>query len=192
MKQILLGWLSAKGIVLANDSSDQAVVAAVQKVAAKNDEQSNALANEKDSFETKSVALENELSASKTALANEQAAHKAARKQAAELAADLAIQRGSKNVADRAATVTALENSVDFAKDSAALLAANPIRKMDAIGGKQNSALENEAEQTAAEYKAALQAELIVTGQNVVAAHANVMKLPKYAGLATKITPKAQ
>jgi hypothetical protein len=63
---------------------------------------------------------------------------------------------------------------------------------MDAIGGKQNSALENEAEQTAAEYKAALQAELIVTGQNVVAAHANVMKLPKYAGLATKITPKAQ
>ena len=86
MKQILLGWLSAKGIVLANDSSDQAVVAAVQKVAAKNDEQSNALANEKDSFETKSVALENELSASKTALANEQAAHKAARKQAAELA----------------------------------------------------------------------------------------------------------
>lgn len=192
MKQILLGWLSAKGIVLANDSSDQAVVAAVQKVAAKNDEQSNALANEKDSFETKSVALENELSASKTALANEQAAHKAARKLAAELAADLAIQRGSKNVADRAATVTALENSVDFAKDSAALLAANPIRKMDAIGGKQNSALENEAEQTAAEYKAALQAELIVTGQNVVAAHANVMKLPKYAGLATKITPKAQ
>jgi hypothetical protein len=192
MKQILLGWLSAKGIVLANDSSDQAVVAAVQKVAAKNDEQSNALANEKDSFETKSVALENELSASKTALANEQAAHKAARKQAAELAADLAIQRGSKNVADRAATVTALENSVDFAKDSAALLAAKPIRKMDAIGGKQNSALENEAEQTAAEYKAALQAELIVTGQNVVAAHANVMKLPKYAGLATKITPKAQ
>lgn len=192
MKQILLGWLSAKGIVLANDSSDQAVVAAVQKVAAKNDEQSNALANEKDSFETKSVALENELSASKTALANEQAAHKAARKLAAELAADLAIQRGSKNVADRAATVTALENSVDFAKDSAALLAAKPIRKMDAIGGKQNSALENEAEQTAAEYKAALQAELIVTGQNVVAAHANVMKLPKYAGLATKITPKAQ
>ena len=192
MKQILLGWLAAKGVVLANDSSDQAVVAAVQKVAAKNDEQSNALANEKDSFETKSVALENELSASKTALANEQAAHKAARKQAAELAADLAIQRGSKNVADRAATVTALENSVDFAKDSAALLAAKPIRKMDAIGGKQNSALENEAEQTAAEYKAALQAELIVTGQNVVAAHANVMKLPKYAGLATKITPKAQ
>ena len=95
-------------------------------------------------------------------------------------------------MADRAATVTALENSVDFAKDSAALLAAKPIRKMDAIGGKQNSALENEAEQTAAEYKAALQAELIVTGQNVVAAHANVMKLPKYAGLATKITPKAQ
>jgi hypothetical protein len=192
MKQILLGWLAAKGIVLANDSSDQAVVAAVQKVAAKNDEQSNALANEKDSFETKSVALANELSASKTALANEQAAHKSARKQAAELAADLAIQRGSKNVADRAATVTALENSADFAKDSAALLAAKPIRKMDAIGGKQNSALENEAEQTAAEYNAALQAELIVTGQNVIKAHANVMKLPKYAGLATKITPKAQ
>ena len=47
MKNILLGWLAAQGISLANDASDQAIVTAVQKLATANTQQAAALGNEK-------------------------------------------------------------------------------------------------------------------------------------------------
>ena len=190
MKNILLGWLAAQGIALANDASDQSIVAAVQKVASQNQSQATALANERDTAAGRAVALENEVKNLTTALANEQTARKAERKHAAGLAVDLAIQRGKVTVADREAKITALENSTTFDAEVKTLLEGKPVIKTEAVSGKQSAALGNEAQALQNEYQQAFTTELQATGQNPVAAHNNIMRLPKYSGLAAKLAPK--
>jgi hypothetical protein len=192
MKNLLIGWLAAQGIVLANDASDQSVVAAVQKAATKSKEEATALGNGRDSASSQVVALTNERDNLKTALSNEQAATKAERKSAAILAVDLAIQRGRKTVAERDAAITALENSKDFAADSGTLLAGKAVVKISGQSTESGKVLANDEEVALHnEYNKALQMEMIATGQDIIKAHRNVMTKPEYSGLAAKLAPKS-
>jgi len=198
MKQILIGWLAAQGVPLANDATDQQVLTAFTQEMSTRTASITALGNEKTTIASKVTALENEkttlttrVTELTTALSNEQAAVKTERKAAATAVADLAIQRGRKTVADRDATIAALENSKDFAADSKTLLEGKVVAKVAGQDNRGIKAIANE-DQIALqnEYNQALQTELIATGQNVVAAHTNVMTLPKYAGLAAKFKTK--
>ena len=54
--------------------------------------------------------------------------------------------------------------------------------KLDAPG--------SEEQQTQAEYQSAFKTELAATCQDPVAAHNNIMRLPKYSGLAAKLVPQ--
>ncbi len=192
MKNILLGWLAAQGIVLANDASDESIVKSVQQAASKNNEKISALGNERDTAAGKLIALENEKKNLTAALANEQAAHKSALRHAATFAVDLAIQRGKLTVADRESKITALENSSTFDADVKVLAEGKPVIKTEAVSGRQQAALGNEAQQTHAEYQEAFKTELIATGQDPVRAHNNIMRLPKYSGLAAKLVPQTK
>lgn len=197
MKPLIIGWLAARGMALANEASDQAVITAVQTAFDQAGAGAAALGNEKNTLSAALTALTNEKNTLATkngeltsALANAQSARQAERKHAAAFAVDLAIQRGRKSVADREAAIAALENSADLAAEAKALLAAKPVIKTEAISGRQQAALDNEAQQTHAEYQAAFKTELVATGQNPIQAHNNIMRLPQYAGLAAKLVPK--
>jgi hypothetical protein len=192
MKNILIGWLAAQGTALPNDATDQSVMEAVQKAVAKNTAGATALANEKDQAVGKATALENELTTAKTALANEQTARKTERKSRAEMAVDLVIQKGRLAVAGRDAAVIALENAADFDAEFKKLDGAAPVVKTgtDSASTKQAAALNNEADQIAADYKKALENELPKAGQNITEAHRRIMTLPEYSGLAQKLVPK--
>ena len=192
MKNILIGWLAAQVIALANDTSDQSVVEAVQKMAVKNSTGATALANEKDQAIGKAVALENELTQARTALENEKTGHAAARKQRAEMAVDLVIQKGKLTVAGRDAAVTALANAADFDAEFKKLSEAADVVKTGENANviKQASALDNSETALANEYKQAMQEELPAAGQNISAAHNRIMTLPKWSGLAAKLAPK--
>ena len=201
--KLIAGWLIAQGVALANSEAptEMQVLEAFQKLHTTKTEAAVALGNEKQSLSGQITTLESERDAQKklatdnaTALANEQTAHKASRKAAAGLIVDAAITRGIKSVAERDATIEALANSADLEKDGKALLATRPVHKTEQSGrdmsGKQESALSNEAQQLQAEYDSAFKTELAATGQNPVAAHNNIMRLPKYTGLAAKFVPK--
>jgi len=191
IKDTLIGWLASQGIALANDASEQSVVTAVQKAATKNSKDVTALSNERDSAATQVVALTNERDNLKTALTSEQTARSTAVKNAATMAVDLAIQRGRKTVAQRDAAIAALENSKDFDADSKALLDGKVTVKIAGQSTESGKILAND-EKVALhnEYNQAFQEQLIATGQNAVQAHKNVMSMPKYSGLAAKLTPK--
>ncbi|MGA2243809.1 MAG: hypothetical protein ABSH48_02325 [Verrucomicrobiota bacterium] len=197
MKPLIIGWLAARGITLANDATDQTVVTTLQGAFDKAASTATALGNEKTTLAGTVTALTNERDTEKkradaavAALANEQSARKTERKSAATFAVDLAIQRGKLTVADREARITALENSTTFEADVKVLAEGKPVIKTEAVSGKQLAALDNEATKTAAEYQEAFKTELVAAGQNPVAAHNNIMRLPKYSGLAAKLVPQ--
>jgi hypothetical protein len=198
MKELLIGWLAAQGVALANDATEQTVFAAFTQEMFARSATTTALGNENETLATVTVpALQRErddykrqAEAAAVALGNEQAARKAGNTLAATAVVDLAIQRGRKTVAEREAVIAALENSGDFVADSQALLEGKPVVKIAGQDTQSGKALANEeAQQVQAEYQQAFNSELIATGQNPLQAHRNVMTLPKYAGLAAKLVP---
>lgn len=138
MKQLLIGWLAAQGVVLANDAADAAVLEAVQRHSTGVAGQVTTLANEKsglatqvstltsecDALKTKLTEGDTALANERTALANERARFTAERKGRAEATVDLAITQLRLAPTQREAQITALANSADFDKDARALLAA--------------------------------------------------------------------
>lgn len=200
--KLIAGWLMAQGVALANaeNPTETQVLEAFQKLHTKSSGDVVALGNEKSTLTGKITTLETESAAHKkradetaTALANEQSARKADRTAAATATVDLAIHKGILTVADRAAQIVALENSADFKKDSETLLAKTPIRKTTSNNstesGKQ-TALNNDAANTMAEYKTAMEKEMPLSGQDPIKAHHSVMTKPEYSGLAEKLRPK--
>lgn len=199
MKELIIGWLAGQGMALANDATDGAVLAAFQQALLARDASLAALDNEKNALNATVAALTAERDAqtqrageAAAALGNAQSGRQAERRGRAELAADLAIQRGKKTVAEREALVAALENSAQFEVDIQGLLSGKSVVKTaaDAVSGKQHAGLSSEEAQLRREYAEAFQGELIATGQDAVRAHQQIMRLPKYAGLAARLAPK--
>lgn len=201
MKQTIIGWLAAKGIVLANDASDQTVMASVEQAFRKSSDAATALGNDKTAQASRITALENEKSTlsaraqtAESALANEKNARQALARMAAAAITDEAIRRGIKTVAERDNTIAALENSVDFAGAARALFETKPSTKTTgndtAISGKQQAALGNEEQEALNEYNVAFAKELPMANQDPVKAHNNIMRKPEYKGLAEKLRPK--
>ena len=199
MKSLIIGWLAAKGIVLANDANDAQVLEAIQRQATEAITATTALGNDKNTLSGQVTSLTNErnglqtqLQQNQTALSNEQSARKAERTGRAVAVADLAIYRGIITVADRESQITALANSADFDKDATALLEKQPAHKTTrnnmAESGKQGAALDNERANALSEYDTAFKAELPNAGQDPVKAHR--MVLSKYPALAAKLMPK--
>lgn len=171
MRNLLLGWLAAQGITLANDAPDQAIVAAVQKRTA--DAQASALAN--DDTAGRITALENDLSTAQTALTHEQTARLAERRGRAEALSDLAIQKGIKTIAEREDTVKALANAADFDAEAKTLLATLPkVKTTD--NAQSGKVLANEADKPMAVYAREFAVALANCGQDAAKAHAEVMK----------------
>jgi hypothetical protein len=200
--KLIAGWLIAQGIALPNAEAptETQVLEAFQKLHTAKAGEVVSLGNEKSTLAGQITTLTNERDAQKklatdnaTALANEQNKVKAERTRAATAAVDLAVHKGIVTVADRAKEITALENSAAFEADAKALLEKTATTKTTTNGstesGKQEAALGNEALVTQQQYKTAFEAELIATGQNPSQAHQNIMKLPKYSGLAAKLVP---
>ena len=120
MKQLLIGWLAAQGIALANDSTEQAAFDAFLKHMSTQSGSLTALGNEKNTLTATVTSLTAARDAEKQraddaalALANEQTAFKAERKARCEAVVDLHIGAGRLAVAEREAKVnelTALAN----------------------------------------------------------------------------------
>jgi phage I-like protein len=115
MKQLLIGWLAAQGVALANDATEQSVFDAFQKHVGTQTTTLTALGNEKQTLTTTVNSLTTARDAEKkradeavTALANEQTACKAERKARCEAVVDLAITQGKLDVATRATKVDEL------------------------------------------------------------------------------------
>jgi hypothetical protein len=206
MKQLLIGWLAAQGIALANDATDQAVFEAFNKEMLNRSTSISALGNEKSTLNGTITTLTADRDAANKradeadqALANEQTARSAAglaikteRRNAATLAVELAIQRGKLTPADRETKIAALENSTAFDADVKTLTEGKAVVKTEAVSGKQDAALGNEAAQARAAYQEAFKTELVKAGQDPIKAHNNVMKLPQFTGLAEKLEPKSK
>jgi hypothetical protein len=200
--KLITGWLLAHGVALANADhpTEPQILEALQRLHASAAADVTALGNEKQTLSGALAALTTErdrfrrtAEETATALANEQGARSRERQGRAEATVDLAIQRGKLTVAQRDVHLTALVNSTDFDAAARALLAGPTVVKtagQEVQSGKQNSALSNETQQLQAEYNQAFQTELIATGQNPARAHDNIMRLPKYAGLAAKLLPR--
>lgn len=115
MRQQMIGWLAAQGVALANDSTDDAVFSAFNRVWNERHTAGTALANDKHNLTATVSTLTADRDAQKqradeavTALANEQTALKAERKARCEAVVDLAIQQGKIDVASRDAEVSKL------------------------------------------------------------------------------------
>ncbi len=128
MKQLLIGWLAAQGIALANDSTEQAVFDAFTKEMQGRSASVTTLANDKSTLTTTVTSLTSDRDAQKkraddavTALGNAQTETGKVRKQYIEARVDLAITQGKVAVADRATEITALENSKTLDTDIEAL-----------------------------------------------------------------------
>lgn len=129
MKHLLIGWLAAQGIALANDASDQSVFDSFRTHYEAKTSNLAALGNEKSTLTTKVSVLEtdktavaNELATVKTTLATAQTDLATAntalaneRKAKHEAIVDLAIGTGRLAVADRDAKILALANAKDAA-----------------------------------------------------------------------------
>jgi len=118
MKTLIIGWLAAQGIALANDATEQAVFDAFNKEWNTRAASVTALGNDKNTLTASVTTLTSERDAQKkraddaiTALANAQTETTNTRKQFIEARVDLAITQGKAALADRANEVTALENS---------------------------------------------------------------------------------
>jgi hypothetical protein len=135
MKQLLIGWLAAQGVALANDAPDQTVFEAFTKHVIGKITEATALGNEKTTLSGKVTVLEGDktqlntqLTAEKkraddatTALANSQGEIQTMRKRFIETRVDLAIAQGKVQLASRAEEITALENSKALDADLANL-----------------------------------------------------------------------
>lgn len=128
MKQLLIGWLAAQGITLANDSTDQIVFDAVNKAWTDRTVSATALGNEKTTLTSTVTTLTAAAAAEKqradaavTALANATTEATAFRKSAIEARVDLAITQGKVALSDRATAITTLENSKALVTDIEAL-----------------------------------------------------------------------
>lgn len=149
MKQLLIGWLAAQGIALANDATDQTVFDAFNKAWLERSASVTTLGNDKSALTQTVTTLTADRDAQKkradetaTALANATTEAAGLRKQFLAASVDLAISEGKIPLAQRDAELTALENSKDLTKDLAAL-AARPAKFLtlgNAAGDrKQNS-----------------------------------------------------
>jgi hypothetical protein len=199
MKQLLLGWLAARGVALANDAADETILKAFEKHVTGQSASLTSLGYEKALLSGKITALENEKSSLAArnkelavAIKNEHAARQAERRHVAEVLADLAIHRGIKTVAEREATIEALANAKELTRDAMALLTQKPAHTTTTNGrdvsGKQSAALENEEATALREYQTVFAAELPLCNQDATKAHASVMK--KYPTLAEKFRAK--
>lgn len=205
MNKLIAAWLLAQGITLANDATDQQVLEVLQRHITSKSGEVTALGNEKSTLAGQITTLENErstltgkiatletaASTAATTLANEQTLRKGERTGRATMAVDLAIQKGKLKIADRAAKITALENSSDFDKDAKALLdAANIVRiPGDSQSGKVLS--NTGADDVRSEYKTALaNVEKENPGIGAVEAHTAVMS--KYPNLADKFKARQE
>lgn len=204
----LAGWLMAMGATtLANtaEPTEDQVLHAMQLVITSKTGEVTSLGNEKTTLSGKITTLENEKVAATTkvteltsSLANEQTARLAERKRATEFAVDLAIQKGKLTVAQRDAKITELNPTTPLANEAFETAIKNLVEGQTVVkisgvnteSGRQQAALANEVTALQNEYQEAFKAELIATGQNATKAHSNIMTLPKYAGLATKLVPK--
>lgn len=124
MKSLLIGWLAAQGVTLANEATEQSVFDAFLKEMGARTATSTALGNEKSTLATNVQSLTAARDAEKkraddavTALGNEQTAFKAERKARCEACVDLAIAQGRMDVAGRDGKVTEL---VSLANDKLA------------------------------------------------------------------------
>lgn len=115
MKQLLIGWLAAQGIALANDATEQSVFDAFQKHLGEKTTSLTALGNDKQNLTTTVNTLTTDRDAQKKradeaalALANEQTAFKAERKARCEAIVDLHVNLGRIAVADRDGEVNKL------------------------------------------------------------------------------------
>ncbi len=202
IKQLIIGWLAAKGVILANDATDQAVLDAVQKHDTGHITAATALGNEKTTLAGTITTLENErtqLTQSRdaekaradqavTALANEQTARKAERHGRAAAVVDLAITQGRLAVAQREAQITALENAADFAAEAKKLLASAATHKTTTAGSTESGkVLANTSETPQAEYDRHFKTALENCAGDPIRAHSQVMAIP---GLAEKLRAK--
>lgn len=128
MKQLLIGWLAAQGIALANDSTDQTVFDAFNKAWTERSTATAALGNDKSNLTQTVNTLTATAAAEKkradeatTALANAATETGKVRKQFIEARVDLAITQGKVALADRANEIAALENSKVIETDLTAL-----------------------------------------------------------------------
>jgi hypothetical protein len=115
MKQLLIGWLAAQGVALANESTEQSVFEAFLKEMGTRSTSLAALGNEKSTLSGSVSSLTAERDSEKaradqavTALANEQSALKAERQARCEAVVDLVIAQGRMDVASRDGKVTEL------------------------------------------------------------------------------------
>jgi hypothetical protein len=135
MKALLIGWLAAQGITLANDAAEQTVFDAVTKAWVNRGTELTTLGNEKSTLNGEVTTLKNEkttltterdrlktdLGTAQTALANE-------RKARAEALVDLAIAQGKVAPADRDARITKLTGAGDKFTDEATALANEAVK----------------------------------------------------------------
>lgn len=136
MKQLLIGWLAAQGIALANDSTDQSVFDAFNKEWLNRTTSLTALGNDKSNLTSTVTTLTTDRDAQKKradeaalALANEQTALKAERKARLETTVDLVITQGRLALADREAKVNELVTLANDKLDAAiTALKAAPVK----------------------------------------------------------------
>jgi hypothetical protein len=128
MKQLLIGWLAAQGIALANDSTDQTVFDAFNKAWLERSTSVTTLANDKTTLTSTVNTLTSERDAQKkradeavTALGNAQTEVTNRTKQFIAARVDLGITQGKVALADREKEITALENSKTLDTDLEAL-----------------------------------------------------------------------
>jgi hypothetical protein len=128
LKHLLIGWLAAKGVALANDAGDQAVLDAIQKQVDTQATKATTLENSKTSLDGKIISLEGEKSTLTTQLGEKTTALtnslgqvttlensvKAERKGRAEATVDLVIHQGKVAIGERETHVTALANATNF------------------------------------------------------------------------------
>lgn len=196
MNDTIKGWFAARGISLANDASDQAIVQALQKAWDAN--ATAALANSSESLQSavdplnaKIITLEN----ARLALETDVKTHRDAR-----IAAnvDLAITQGRLKVADRADKITTL-TALDNAKLTEALPKLLTVPRLfktvaDTQSGKVlANAVENDNARTL--YQVALENHCKATGEtDPIKAHKAVMAANPQLGEAfkAKSTPAAK
>lgn len=149
MKSLIIGWLAAQGVSLANDSTDQVAFDALTKAFNERSTSVTTLANDKNTLTATVTTLTAARDAEKkraddaaTALGNATTEVSKTRKQFIEARVDLAITQGKVALADRASEVTALENSttLDTALKALDERAAKYATASDLNGERKNTA----------------------------------------------------
>jgi len=149
MKSLIIGWLAAQGVSLANDSTDQTAFDALTKAFNERNTSVTTLANDKNTLTATVTTLTADRDAQKkradeaaTALGNATTEAATNRKGFIEARVDLAITQGKVALADRTAEVTALENSktLDADLDTLDKRAAKYATESNLDGSRKNTA----------------------------------------------------